>query len=67
MVSCNVCDCEIYIGDNIDDSTAYKCDDCGKYLCIEHVYRVADWNKNYYKECMESWKDYTWQMETEGH
>jgi len=67
VVSCDVCDCEIFIGDYMDDSTAYKCDDCGKYLCMDHVYRVADWDKNYCEECMESWKDYVWQMKTEGH
>ena len=67
VVSCSVCGEEIYIGDNMDDFTAYQCDDCGKYLCIEHRYGVADWGKNYCKDCMESWKDYVWQMETEGH
>jgi len=32
---------------------AYECDGCEKYLCIEHVYRIADWDKNYCKEYMD--------------
>jgi len=46
VVSCSVCEEEIYIGDNMDDFTAYQCDDCGKYLCIEHRYGVSDGGKN---------------------
>ena len=67
MVNCDVCGEEIYICDYMDDSQAYQCDDCEKYLCIEHMHRVADWDKTYCNECMESWKDYVWQMKTEGH
>lgn len=48
------------------DECIITCDDCGKKLCEEHSYSVPDWCKIYCKECLESWKDYTFQMEAYG-